>query len=178
MWQISVARVLSCTNQQPPQHGGAVPDPFGLGRNGGWPSQESQLTRALPFIFSLCCSLNDCIRAAHSFFKIGCLSSIFSCLSPDRLCFLILLLLMSNNVHPNRGPIFTSSVCAGNVTWRNKSVQCCTCSKWVHLRSSQLSLSKFSTLGPLHRSLLYHCDFFPGLLRRVYLRCLIWPLIC
>ena len=54
---------------------------------------------------------------------------------------------MSGNVHPNPGPIFPCSVCAGNVTWRGKSVQCCTCSKWVHLRCSQLSLSKFKALG-------------------------------
>ena len=31
------------------------PTPFGLGRNGCWPSRGSQLPRALPFIFSLCC---------------------------------------------------------------------------------------------------------------------------
>ena len=29
-------------------------------------------------------------------------------------------------------------------------MQCCTCSKWVHLRCSQLSLSKFGTLGSFH----------------------------
>ena len=57
---------------------------------------------------------------------------------------------MSGNVHPNPGPIFPCSVCAGNVTWRGKSVQCCTCSKWVHLRCSQLSLSKFRALGSSH----------------------------
>ena len=57
---------------------------------------------------------------------------------------------MSGNVHPNPGPIFPSSVCAGNVTWRGKSVLCCTCSKWVHLRCSQLSLSKFRALGSSH----------------------------
>ena len=45
------------------------PTPFGLGRNGCWPSRGSQLPRALPFIFSLCCPLNDRRRAAHSFFK-------------------------------------------------------------------------------------------------------------
>ena len=50
---------------------------------------------------------------------------------------------MSGNVHPNPGPFFLCSVCAGNVTWRGKSLQCCTCFKWVHLRCSQLSLSKF-----------------------------------
>ena len=57
---------------------------------------------------------------------------------------------MSGNVHPNPGPIFPCSVCAGNVTWRGKSVQCCTCSKRVHLRCSQLSLSKFRALDNSH----------------------------
>ena len=45
------------------------PAPFGLGRNGCWPSRGSQLPRALPFILSLCCALNDRRRAAHSIFK-------------------------------------------------------------------------------------------------------------
>ena len=124
------------------------PAPFGLGRNGCWPSRGFQLPRALTFIFSLCCPLNDRRRAAHSFFKIGRLFSLFFCLSLALLRILILLLLlMSGNVHPNPGPIFPCSVCAGNVTWRGKSVQCCACSKWVHLRCSQLSLSKFRALG-------------------------------
>ena len=57
---------------------------------------------------------------------------------------------MSGNVHLNPGPIFPCSVCPGNVTWRGKSVQCCTCFKWVHLRCSQLSLSKFRALGSTH----------------------------
>ena len=103
-----------------------------------------------PFIFSLCCPLNDRRRAAHSIFKIGRLFSLFllSCLTLAFLRLLILLLLlMRGNVHPNPGPIFPCSVCAGNVTWRGKSVQCCACSKWVHLRCSQLSLSNFRALG-------------------------------
>ena len=129
------------------------PAPFGLGRNGCWPSRGSQLPRALPFIFSLCCPLNDRRRAAHSIFKIGRLFSLFllSCpsLALPRLL-ILLLLLMSGNVHPYPGPIFPCSVCTGNVTWRGKSVQCCACSKWVHLRCSQLSLSKFRTLGSSH----------------------------
>ena len=57
---------------------------------------------------------------------------------------------MSGNIHPNPGPISPCSVCAGNVTWRGKSVQCCACSKWVHLRCSQLSLSQFRALGSSH----------------------------
>ena len=100
------------------------PTPFGLGRNGCWTSRESQLPHGLPFIFSLCCPLNDRRRAAHSFLKIGRLFSLslFSCPSLVRLRLLILLLfLMSSNVHPNPGRIFPCSV------W-GKSVQCCTCS--------------------------------------------------
>ena len=57
---------------------------------------------------------------------------------------------MSGDVHPNTGPTFPCSVCAENVTWRGKSVQCCACFKWVHLRCSQLSLSKFRALGSSH----------------------------
>ena len=106
------------------------PTPFVLGRNGCCSSRESQLPRALLFIFSLCCPLNDCRRAAHSFFKIGRLFSLF--------------------LYPNPGPIFPCSVCAGNVIWRGKSVQCCAYSKWVHLGCSQLSLSKFRALGSSH----------------------------
>ena len=126
--------------------------PFGLGRNGCWPSRGSQLPQALPFIFLLCCPLNDGRRAAHSIFKISRLFSLFlfSCPFLALLNLLILLLLMSGNVYPNPGPIFPCSVCAGNVTWRGKSVQCCTCSKWLHLRCSQLSLSQFRALGSSH----------------------------
>ena len=162
------------------------PTTFGLGRNGCWPSRGSQLPRAPPFIFSLCCPLNDHRRAAHSFFKIGRLFSLFlfSCPSLALLCLLILLhLLMSGNVHPNPGPIFPRSVCAGNVTWRGKSVLCCTCFKWVHLRCSQLSLSKLRALGSSHSwscfptvsPLVTLCDSLLGLLRHVYLHYTIWP---
>ena len=137
------------------------PTPFGLGRNGCWPSRGSQLPRALRFIFLLCCSLNDCRRAAHSIYKIGCLFSLFlfSCPTLVLLRLLILLLfLMSGNVHPNPSPIFPCSVGAGNVKWGGgKSVQCCTCSKWVHLRCSQLFLSKFRALGSSHSWSCFPC---------------------
>ena len=84
---------------------------------------------------------------------------------------------MSGNVHPNPGPIFPCSVCAGNVTWGDKSVQCCTCSKWIHLRCSQHSLSKFRTLGSSHSwSFPPAPSPLPGLLRHVYFYCAIWPL--
>ena len=106
-----------------------------------------------PSFFRYAAPLNDRRRAAHSIFKIGRLFShfFFSCPSLAFLRLLILLLLlMSGNVHPNPGPIFPCSVCTGNVTWRGKSVQCFACSKWVHLRCSQLSLSQFRALDSSH----------------------------
>ena len=94
---------------------------------------------------------------------------------------------MSSNIYPNPCPVFPCSVCAGNVTWRGRSVQCCTCSNWVHLKCSLLSFSKFRTLGSSHfwifppcffwRSHInQHCDFVFRLLRLVYLHCSIWPI--
>ena len=128
-----------CTNQQLPQRDGVVPDPVWIGSKWLLAFPRVPGTPGTPLHFSLCCPLNDRRRAAHSFFKIGCLFSLFlfSCPSLARLRLLILLLLLiSGNVHPNPGPIFPCSVCAGNVTWPGKSVQCCTCSKWVYLRCS------------------------------------------
>ena len=96
-------------------------------------------------IFLPCRSLNDRRRVARSLFKIG-LSSLYSCLSLD--CLLILLLLLSSgNFHPNPCPVFSCLVCAGNMTWWGRSVQCCTCSNWIHLKCSLLSFSRFRTLG-------------------------------
>ena len=94
---------------------------------------------------------------------------------------------MSGNVHPDPCLVFPCSVCTGNVTWRDRSVQCCTCSNWVHLKCSLLSFSRFKTLGSSHswiflpcfvwRFYTYqHCDFLLGLLELVYLHCSIWPL--
>ena len=138
-------------NQQPPQRGDAVPDPVWAGSKWLLAFPRVPVTLVTPLHFSLCCPLNDRRKAAHSIFKIGRLFSLFSCPSVARLrLFFLFLLLMSGNVHPNPDPIFHCSVCAGNVTWWGKSVQCCTCSKWVHLRCSQLSLSKFRTLSSTH----------------------------
>ena len=77
------------------------------------------------------------------------MSSLFSCLFLARLLFL-LLLPMSSNFYPNPCPVFPCSVCAGNVTWWGRSVQCCTCSNWVHIKCSLLSFSRFRTLGSTH----------------------------
>ena len=135
-------------------------------------------------IFSPCSPLNDRRRVARSLFKID-LTSLYFCLSLD--CLLILLLLlMSGNVHPNPCSVFPCLVCAGNVTWRGRSVQCCTCSNRVHLKCSLLSFSRFRTLGSSHswsfppcffwKFYTYQqCDFLLGLLHLVYLHCSIWP---
>ena len=98
--------------------------------------------------FVPCSSLNDRRRVARSLLKIG-LFSFFPCLSLARLL-ILLLVLMSGNVHPNLCPVFPCSVCAGNVTWRGRPVQCCTCSNWVHLKCSLLSFSRVRTLGRSH----------------------------
>ena len=87
-------------------------------------------------------------RLARSLFKIG-LSSLFSRLSLARLL-ILLPLLTSGNIHPKPCPVFPCSVCAGNVTWPGRSVQCCIWSSWVHLKCSLLSFSRFRTLGSSH----------------------------
>ena len=118
----------------------------------GLPEGPSYPEHSPRTIFSPCCPLNDRKKAAQSFCTFGRLSPPFSCLFYARLrLLLLLLLLMSGNVYPNLGPIFPCSVCAGNVPWRGKSVQCCTCSKWVHLRCCLISLSKFRLLAPFLR---------------------------
>ena len=71
-----------------------------------------------------------------------------SCFSLARL-FILILLLMSGNFYPNPDPIFFFSVCAGNMTWRGRSMQCCTCPKWVYLKCSLLSCYRFKTLSKL-----------------------------
>ena len=57
---------------------------------------------------------------------------------------------MSGDVDPNPRPVFPCSVCAGNVTWRGRSVQFCICSKWIYLKCPLLSLPNFRTLGSFH----------------------------
>ena len=149
-----------CTKQQPPQRGGVVPNLVWVGSKWLLAFPRVPVTPDTPLQFLLCCPLNKHRRAAHSIYKIGHLFSLFlfSCPTLALLHLLILLLLlMSGNIHPNPGPIFPCSVCTGNATWWGKSVQCCTCFKWVHLRCSQLSLSKFRALGSSHSWSCFPC---------------------
>ena len=110
-------------------------------------------------IFSLCSPLNDCRRIARSLFKID-LSSLFSCFSFAR-PLILLLLLISGNVHTDPCPVF----CLFSVRWKcdlaGRSVQYCTCSNWVHLKCSLLSFSRFRTLGSSHSWSCSPC-FFGG----------------
>ena len=133
----------------------------GLIEGPSYPRHSPHINHFLP-----CSPLNDRRRLARSLFKIG-LSSLYPCFSLA-LLLILRLLLMSDNVHPNPCPVFPCSVCAGNVTWRGRSVQCCTCSNWVHLKCSQLSFSRFRTLGSSHSWSCPPCCF-PAFLEMPYL---------
>ena len=100
--------------------------------------------------FLPCCPLNYCRKAARGLCKIGRLFSLFLFYLSLARIFILLFLLMSSNVHPNPGSIFPCLVYAGNVTWRGKSVQCCTCFKWARLRCSLLFFSRFKALESFH----------------------------
>ena len=142
-----------CTNQQPPQRGGVVPDPVWVGSKWLLAFPKVPVTPGTPLHFFAMLPLERPQKGStqHLQNRSPVFPLPFSCptLALFRLL-ILLLLLMSGNVHPNPGPILPCSVCAGNVTWRGKSVQCCTCSKWVHLRCSQLSLSNFRAPGSSH----------------------------
>ena len=142
-----------CTNQQPPQRGGAVPDHVWVGSKWLLAFPRVPVTHGTPLHFFALLPPEQPQEGSTQHLQNRSPVCTFSSLLPYS-CLLrlliLLLLLMSGNVHPNPGPIFPCSVCAGNVTWRGKSVLCCTCSKWVHLRCLQLSLSKFRALGSSH----------------------------
>ena len=148
---ICKASKLNCTNQQPPQRGGVVPNPVWVGSKWLLTFRRVPVAPGTPLtqsIYSLCSPLNDRRKVACSLFKIG-LSSLFSCLSLARLLILFLLL-RNRNVYPNPCPVFSYSVYAGNVTWWGRSVQCCTCSNGVHSKCSLLFFCRFRTLGSSH----------------------------
>ena len=143
----------ACTNQQPPQHGGAIPDPVLVGSKWLLAFPRVPVTPGTPlhFFAMLLRERPQKGSTQHLQNRSTAFSFFFSCPSLALLRLLMLLLLLtSSNVHPSPGPIFPCSACAGNVTWQGKSVQCCTCFKWVHLRCSQFSLSKFRALDSSH----------------------------
>ena len=71
-------------------------------------------------------------------------------LSYSPLILIFMLLLISDDIHPNPGPIDPCSVCSRRVTWGNRSIQCTNCSLWVHLSCSGLSPADFRKISPRH----------------------------
>ena len=71
---------------------------------------------------------------------------------------------MSGNVQPNSGLVFPRSVCAENVTRKDRLMQSCTYFKWLHIRCSLLFCSKFNALVNCHSWSCFVCcmSAFPG----------------
>ena len=64
------------------------------------------------------------------------------------LLLILVLLLISGDIHPNPGPIDPCSVCSRRVTWGNRLVKCTNCSLGVHLSCSGLSPADFRKISP------------------------------
>ena len=155
-----------CTNDKPPQRGGAVPFPA-LGRVEmvcQFPESlilERFFLGQLFFSFFIPAPMRGHIWTAFlnpidcppifTFFRTTLFSPSFH---PKPLLYLshlslvlILMLLISGDIHPNHGPIDSCSVCSRRVTWKNRSVQCTNCSLWVHLSCSGLSPADFRKIS-------------------------------
>ena len=65
-------------------------------------------------------------------------------LSCPPLFLIVMVLLISGEIHPNPGPIDSCSVCYHKVTWGNRSVQCANCFFWVYLSCSGLIPTDFA----------------------------------
>ena len=74
----------------------------------------------------------------------------FLYLSHSPLILILMLLLISGDIHPNPSPIDPCSVCSRRVTWGNRSVQCTNYSLWVHLSCSGLSPADFRKISRGH----------------------------
>ena len=79
-------------------------------------------------------------------------------LSHSPLSLILMLLLISGDIHPNPGPIDPCSVCSRRVTWGKRSVQCPTV-LWVHLSWSGLSPADFRKISPGHSWTCPMCPF-------------------
>ena len=132
------------------------PIPCWIAQNGCSPFRKSQLPRIfLTFyrFFSPCCHLNDHRKPPVS--KIGRPS-----LLP--LALILIFFIRKSNIHPAPGPVFPCSVCARNAMRRGSLVQCCTCSRWVHLGCSLISSYKFNALGSFYSLSCPCCVSTPG----------------
>ena len=101
---------LLCTNQQPPQRGGAVPDPVWVESKWLFDFPRVPVTSSTPLHFFA--MLHPERPQKSSTQHLQNRSPVFSFFSPALLClFLLLFLLMSGNVHPNPAPSFLA-LCA------------------------------------------------------------------
>ena len=69
---------------------------------------------------------------------------------------ILLLLLMSGNVHPNPGPVASSEVYYEKLTQRGRLVQCYTYSKRLHLRCSLFSFTRSKLQAALAAGAVLH----------------------
>ena len=142
---------LVCTNQQPPQRGGAVPDPVWVGSKWllAFPRVPGTTGTPLHF-FAVLPPGRPRGGGGQLSASSGSAAYFLFFFSPALLGLLILLLLlMGGGIHPSPGPIFPCSVCAGDVAWRGRAGRCSAAlapglSVWG---CSQLSLSRFGALG-------------------------------
>ena len=106
----------------------------------------------------------DCTPSSSTFFLTTPLSPFFH-LKPflyllhSPLSLILMLLLISGDIHPNPGPIDTCFIFSRRVTWGNRSVQCTNCSLWVHLSCSGLFPADFRKISPGHS---WTCPMFPS----------------
>ena len=141
----STDRAVYCTNVLPPQRGGAVPSPMGIGRNGRTDLSRGSTERSPPLsrtVFSLGRLLTGHNWAAPLLLVDR---------TPFRRLLILALLLISGNVHPNPGPIsnhphprYPCSICHLDVG--RDSLQCSACLKWVHFLRSSLTRADFRTI--------------------------------
>ena len=97
----------------------------------------------------------DCPPISFTFFRTTLLSPSFHpkplhYLSHSLVILILMLLLISGDIHPNPGPIDPCFVCSHRLTWGNRSVQYTNCSLWVHLSCSGLSPADFRKICPGH----------------------------
>ena len=145
-----------CTNVLPPQRGGAVPSPMGMGRNGRTDLPRGSTERSPPLsrtVFSLGRPLTGHNWAAPL---------LLIDRTPFQRLLILALLLISGNVHPNPGPIsnhphprYPCSICHLDVG--RDSLQCSACLKWVHFLCSSLTRADFRTICATGTSVGWRC---------------------
>ena len=161
-------KALYCTNVLPPQRGGAVPSPMGMGRNGSTDLPRGSTERSPPLsrtVFSLGRPLTSHNWAAPL---------LLIDRTPFRRLLILALLLISGNVQPNPGPIsnfshprYPCSICHLDVG--RDSLQCSACLKWVHFLCSSQGCHRNCTIK-FQDFLRSFSRTFPGLFKFFFTR--------